>query len=228
MTQKQRILIIENDKKIIEILSHHLIQAGFNVSVLRRGDTVISEVRYNPPDLIILDIVLPGKDGMTVCRELRVFSMVPIIMLSGKAEEVDPVLGLELGADDYICKPFSPRELVARAKTILRRTHAEPTEEILVAGPITINPENHSAIIEGKNLQLTPSEFELLRLMASCPDDVFTRDNLFPNLKGHKFRSSKRIIDSHIKSLRKKINNVTSGKALIRTVYGMGYSLRIS
>jgi len=221
-----RILIVEDDKKIIELLGDYLKESGFKTSAMTRGDRVIHEVRSNPPDLIILDIKLPGKDGMTICRELRTFSKVPILILTAKVDEIDRVLGLELGADDYVCKPFSPRELVTRVKAILRRTYTEPDESELTAGPITINPERYNVTIAGENLRLTPIEFELLKLMVSRPDQLFTRDDFVSHIHGYDL-DNKRVIDSHIKNLRRKIDEIVPENNLIQTIYGMGYSLNI-
>jgi two-component system, OmpR family, response regulator BaeR len=224
---KRKILIVEDDKKIAELLSDYLEQANFNVSMLKRGDTVISEVRMNPPDVILLDLMLPGKDGMTICREIRSFSKVPILMLTAKVEEIDRLLGLELGADDYICKPFSPREVVARIKAVMRRSNPEPTEESLVAGPITINPDSHKATVGEADLRLTPNEFELLKVLISRPGRVFTRSDLVSKIQGYDFDGYDRTIDSHIKNLRKKIDELLPGNKIIQTVYGIGYSLTV-
>src|SRR5512137_1220952 len=161
---KRKILVVEDDKKIAELLSDYLEQANFNVSILKRGDTVISEVRLNPPDVILLDIMLPGKDGMTICREIRAFSKVPILMLTEKVEEIDRLLGLELGADDYICKPFSPREVVARIKAVLRRSDKEAA--IRMTG-LQLDEARYRATIEGKDLDLTAVEFKLLQFLAA-------------------------------------------------------------
>jgi two-component system, OmpR family, response regulator BaeR len=224
---KRKILIVEDDKKIAELLSDYLEQANFNVSILKRGDTVVSEVRLNPPDVILLDIMLPGKDGMTICREIRAFSKVPILMLTAKVEEIDRLLGLELGADDYICKPFSPREVVARIKAVLRRSNPEPTEERLIAGPIAINPESHKATAGDADLRLTPNEFELLKVLISRPGRVFTRSDLVSKIQGYDFDGYDRTIDSHIKNLRKKIDELLPGNKIIQTVYGIGYSFSV-
>jgi two-component system, OmpR family, response regulator BaeR len=239
----QKILIVEDDEKIAGLLSDYFHNSGFVVSALSRGDQVVQEVMLDRPDLIILDIVLPGKDGITVCRELRTFSQIPILIISGKVDEIDRLLGLEIGADDYICKPFSPREVVARAKAILRRVVFEPKDEKVTVGPISINLNNHNATIEGRNLKLTPVEFELLTAMSLRPHDVFTRDNLLsrigannpdhPRLTEVKKMTEcnyeyERTIDSHIKNLRKKLGEILPDNNLIRTVYGIGYSLEIS
>lgn len=224
---EQNILIVEDDKKITELLTDYLEQSGFKISVLDCGDHVIREVMSNPPNLIILDIMLPGKDGMTICRELRAFSKTPVIMLTGKVEEIDRVLGLELGADDYICKPFSLRELVVRIKNVLRRSYGGQVNEKLIAGPITIYPDCHDAIIGGENLRLTPNEFELLKLMAFRPNKVFTRSDFVSSIQGYDFKGSERVIDSHIKNLRKKISKVMPENNIIQTIYGIGYLLNV-
>ena len=224
---KRKILIVEDDKKIAELLADYLEQSNFNVSILKRGDTVISEVRLNPPDAILLDIMLPGKDGMTICREIRAFSKVPILMLTAKVEEIDRLLGLELGADDYICKPFSPREVIARIKAVLRRSNPEPAEEKLTAGPITINPDSHKASVGDSDLRLTPNEFELLKVLVSRPGRVFTRSDLVSKIQGYDFDGYDRTIDSHIKNLRKKIDELLPGNKIIQTVYGIGYSFSV-
>jgi two-component system, OmpR family, response regulator BaeR len=224
---KRKILVVEDDKKIAELLNDYLEQANFNVSILKRGDTVVSEVRLNPPDVILLDLMLPGKDGMTICREIRAFSKVPILMLTAKVEEIDRLLGLELGADDYICKPFSPREVVARIKAVLRRSNPEPEEKMFIAGPITINPDSHKATVGEADLRLTPNEFELLKVLISRPGRVFTRSDLVSKIQGYDFEGYVRTIDSHIKNLRKKIDELLPGNKIIQTVYGIGYSFNI-
>jgi two-component system, OmpR family, response regulator BaeR len=223
---KRNILIVEDDSKIAEILSDYLEKADFNVSIIKRGDTVISFVKFNPPDVILLDLMLPGKDGMTICREIRAFSNVPILIITAKVEEIDRLLGLELGADDYICKPFSPREVVARVKAVLRRIPGEQVETELTAGPITINQEKHSVTIGHENLHLTPIEFELLKLMVSRPHNLFTRDDFVSHIHGYDLENT-RVIDSHIRNIRKKISQIMPDGNLIQTVYGMGYSLSL-
>jgi len=164
---------------------------------------------------------------MTICREIRSFSNVPILMLSAKVDEIDRLLGLELGADDYICKPFSPRELLARIKAVLRRSNPEPSELRLIAGPITIDPDNHKATAGEADLRLTPNEFELLKVLISRPGRVFTRSDLVSKIQGYNFDGYDRIIDSHIKNLRKKVDELLPGNKIIQTVYGIGYSLSV-
>ena len=184
-------------------------------------------MHLNPPDVILLDLMLPGKDGLTICREIRSFSKVPILILTAKVEEIDRLLGLELGADDYISKPFSPREVVARIKAVLRRSNLEPVEKILVAGPITINPDSHKATVGDSDLRLTPNEFELLKVMVSRPGRVFTRSDLVSKVQGYDSDGYNRTIDSHIKNLRKKVNERIPGNNIIQTIYGIGYSVNV-
>jgi two-component system, OmpR family, response regulator BaeR len=228
MHQKMRVLIVEDDKKIAEILSDYLEKENFSVSILNSGDLVISKVRQSPPDAVLLDLMLPGKDGLSICREIRSFSKVPILIISAKVEEIDRLLGLEMGADDYICKPFSPREVVARIKTVLRRVYYEPSEETLRLGPISINPKSHTATVGDSVIHLTPDEFELLKFLLSRPDYVFSRSDIVFKVLGHNFDGSDRTVDSHIKNLRKKIDEVLPGKEIIQTVYGVGYKISSS
>jgi len=170
-----------------------------------------------------LDIMLPGKDGMEICREIRKFSTVPIIMLTAKVEEIDRLIGLELGADDYICKPFSPREVVARVKAVLRRAMPEPVQEQLMAGPIILNQLTHHVSINSNELALTNSEFELLTVFMEQPERVFSRNDLISMVQGYDFEGYDRTIDSHIKNLRKKMDQQLPGQKMIQTVYGVGY-----
>jgi two-component system response regulator BaeR len=218
------ILVVEDDPKIARLLKDYLARDGFNATVLGRGDTVVQEVRTHPPDLILLDIMLPGKDGLTLCREIRGFSSVPILMLTAKVEEIDRLLGLELGADDYICKPFSPREVVARVKAVLRRTHPESTAETLAAGPIVIDISGHRATVNDSDLKLTPNEFALLRVLMARPGRVYSRSDLVSRIQGYNFEGYDRTIDSHIKNLRKKVSEHLPRQNIIRTIYGVGYA----
>jgi two-component system response regulator BaeR len=222
MTSKH-ILIVEDEEKIAGLLCDYLKAAGFRTSVQNNGDRVIAQVKKDPPDLILLDIMLPGKDGMQLCREIRQFSNVPIIMITARVEEVDRLLGLELGADDYICKPFSTREVVARVRAVFRRVHAEPREDHLVVGSISLNDETHQVMINKKVLNLTPNEFGLLKIMMSRPNRVFSRSELISRVQGYEFEGYDRTIDTHIKNLRKKIARWLPGQEIISTVYGVGY-----
>jgi two-component system response regulator BaeR len=224
----RHILIVEDEKKIANLLCDYLKEAGFRTSTQDNGNRVISQVRKDSPDLILLDIMLPGKDGMELCREIRQESNIPIIVITARVEEIDRLLGLELGADDYICKPFSPREVVARVKTVFRRVHAEPRTNNLVAGPISLDEETHQVMIGNQMLNLTPNEFGLLKIMMSRPNRVFSRSELISRVQGYDFEGYDRTIDTHIKNLRKKIGRQLPGREIISTVYGIGYKFSVS
>ena len=219
----RHILIVEDETKLAVLLKEYLERADFRVTCLERGDQVIVFVKQHHPDLILLDLMLPGMDGIEVCRELRKFSTVPVIMVTARVEEIDRLLGLELGADDYICKPFSPREVVARVKAVLRRMHAQPTEKRLSCGGIDLDEETHQVWIEGHEIKLTPSEFKLLKVVLSHPGRVFSRSDLVNLVQGYEFEGYERTIDSHIKNLRKKIAGAGMERDVIIAVYGEGY-----
>ena len=219
----QSILLVEDEKKIADLLKDYLEKTNYVVTTLDRGDRVVQQIKKSPPDLILLDIMLPGMDGMDVCREIRKFSTVPIIMLTARVEEIDRLIGLELGADDYICKPFSPREVVARVKAVLRRSHPEPVEHRNTRGPITLMEDSHRVFIHDQEMELTPSEFGLLKIFMAQPERVFSRNELISNVQGYNFDGYDRTIDTHIKNLRKKIADRLPWQKIIRTVYGIGY-----
>ena len=222
----KHILIVEDEIKIANLLRDYLVDSNYTVSCIERGDNVIPYVKQTPPALILLDIMLPEMDGIAVCQELRKFSNVPIIMLTAKVEEIDRLLGLELGADDYICKPFSPREVIARVKAVLRRTVSEKVEDKkLVVGEIELNKNTHQVYIVGQILKLTPSEFTLLRILLQSPNKVFSRQNLLEQARDYNFDGYERTIDSHIKNLRKKIMVILPDKEVISTIYAVGYKL---
>ncbi len=221
----QDILVVEDEPKIVAVLKDYLERGGYRVTTLDRGDLVAPRVRRSPPSLILLDLMLPGMDGMDVCREVRKTSTVPIIMITARVEEIDRLLGLELGADDYICKPFSPREVVARVKAVLRRTEARKTEKVLVVGDLSVNPETHQVLVEGHELRLTPCEYSLLKALIGHPDRIFSRNELINIVQGYDFEGYDRTIDSHVKNLRKKMEKYIPGKEIISTIYGMGYKL---
>jgi DNA-binding response OmpR family regulator len=222
MTAKH-ILVVEDEEKIASLLCDYLKEAGFRTLTQNNGDRVISQVKEDRPDLILLDIMLPGKDGMELCREIRQFSDVPVIMITARVEEIDRLLGLELGADDYICKPFSPREVVARVKAIFRRLHPESRAHQLVAGSISLDDETHQVMIGKQVLDLTPNEFGILKIMMRRPNRVFSRGELISRVQGYDFEGYDRTIDTHIKNLRKKIVRQLPGQEIITTVYGVGY-----
>jgi two-component system, OmpR family, response regulator BaeR len=224
MTNKH-ILIVEDEQKIASLLKEYLEKAGFRATIAGRGDQAIAQVRKSSPDLMLLDIMMPVMDGMAVCREVRKFSDIPIIMITAKVEEIDRLLGLEIGADDYICKPFSPREVVARVKAVLRRINLEPARKTLAIGPITIDEASHQARVSGAALDLTPNEFRLLNVLISQPGRVFSRDELLSRVQGYDCEGYDRTIDSHIKNLRKKIAAHLPGQEIITTVYALGYKL---
>ncbi|MEW6077849.1 MAG: response regulator transcription factor [Thermodesulfobacteriota bacterium] len=220
------ILVVEDEAKIREVLRDYLKKEGHQVSCLERGDTVIPTVKKSPPDLILLDVMLPGMDGLEVCRGIRKFSRIPILMLTARVEEVDCVLGLELGADDYICKPFRPREVMARIKAVLRRTRPpEADESILRAGPIELNVPAHDVTIDARPVKLTPIEFNLLRLLMENPGRAFSRSELVSRTQGYDFDGYDRTIDTHIKNLRRKIAATLPGQEVIASVHGVGYKL---
>jgi len=218
----RHILIVEDEPKIAALLADYLHQqGGFSTSHLSRGDEVLGQVRSDPPDMILLDLMLPGMDGIEVCKVVRAESAVPIIMITARVEEIDRLLGLELGADDYICKPFSPREVVARVKAVLRRS-ASITGTGQVDG-LKMDDAMHSAEMNGKKLQLTPVEFSLLKTLTSQPGRVFSRDQLMNDMYPDYRIVSDRAVDTHIKNLRKKLTNAGAGKNLVESVYGLGY-----
>lgn len=221
------ILIVEDEAKIGEVLRDYLERDGYRVTCLERGDTVIPMVKESPPDLILLDIMLPGMDGLEVCSGVRKFSQVPILMLTARVEEIDCVLGLELGADDYIIKPFRPREVVARVRAVLRRMKPEQKEPTLKACSIELNTQAHQVTIHGREVKLTPIEFNLLRLMMEHPGRVFPRAELVSRVQGYDFDGYDRTVDTHIKNLRRKIAAVLPDKEVIGSVHGIGYKFQV-
>jgi two-component system, OmpR family, response regulator BaeR len=222
-TSNHQILLVEDEIKISQVLCEYLQRAGYTVVCLRRGDEVIPQVKKNPPALILLDIMLPGMDGIEICRELRKFSNIPVIMITARVDEIDRLLGLELGADDYICKPFSPREVVARVKAVLRRIQPRQTEIQLTVGGISLDAERHRVLISGREVKLTPCEFQLLKALLAHPNRVFSRSELLNLVQGYGFEGYDRTIDTHIKNLRKKVATMAPGQELVSTVYGIGY-----
>ena len=215
----KEILIVEDEAKLAELLRDYLQQAGFVVSIVANGLDAVPAVRERAPDLILLDLMLPGRDGMEICRELRTFSSVPVIMTTARVEEIDRLLGLELGADDYICKPYSPREVVARVRAVLRRSSNTP-----LAPGLHLDEERYCAGWEGKSVELTAVEFQLLRFLAATPGRISSRQQLMDRIYPDQRSVSDRTIDSHIKKLRRKLLTITAGVELIRSVYGVGYT----
>lgn len=221
----QKILIIEDEKKIADLIRDYLLNAGYDAVCIDRGDIAVSHVKKQEPDLILLDIMLPGKDGMEICRQVRSFSEIPIIMITAKVEEIDRILGLELGADDYICKPFSPREMVARVKAVLRRYSLNVSGKITSLGPIVLDEDKRQVKIDEKELKLTHSEYDLFSIMLKKPGKVFSRSELINRVQGYDFEGYERTIDSHIKNIRKKLAAYLPKHDIITSVYGVGYKL---
>ena len=230
---KQKILIVDDDENIAELVSLYLTKECFDTMMVHDGEKALVAYESYQPNLILLDLMLPGIDGYQVCREIRTRSNVPIIMLSAKGEVFDKVLGLELGADDYIMKPFDSKELVARVKAVLRRYQAIPKPETpkedrgkCVEYPgIVINLTNYSVIVDGKNVDMPPKELELLYFLASSPNQVFTREQLLDHIWGYEYIGDTRTVDVHIKRLREKIKDNEFWS--IATVWGIGYKFEV-
>jgi len=214
------ILIVEDEPKLASLLRDYLLQAGFSVEILADGLAVVPWVREHAPQLILLDLMLPSRDGMEICKEVRSFSTVPVVMVTARVEEIDRLLGLELGADDYICKPFSPREVVARVKAVLRR--AGPGSTVRNQG-LQLDESRYQALLHGRDLELTAVEFKLLSFLAANPGRIYSRNQLMDRIYADQRTVSDRTIDSHIKKLRKKISDAAPEEGLIHSVYGVGY-----
>ncbi|MBU0995559.1 MAG: response regulator [Proteobacteria bacterium] len=225
---KQKIFIVEDEIKIAQLIRDYLEDSNFSTIIMERGDLVIQQIKKDPPDLILMDIMLPGANGMDICKEIRKFSNLPVIMITARVEEIDRLVGLELGADDYICKPFSPREVVARVKAVLRRTQPKTSYDKLVAGPIILEESTRKVTVHNNALQLTPNEFGLLKILMTNPDQVFSRNELLNKVQGYNYDGYDRTIDTHIKNLRKKISAHLSDEDMIISVYGVGYKLKAS
>jgi len=217
-----RILIVEDEVKLAALLADYLRAEGYLVEVIGDGLLVIEAVKRGAPDLILLDLMLPGRDGLSLCRELRGFSDVPIVMMTARVEEVDRLLGLDSGADDYICKPYSPREVVARVKAVLRRQRRDGASS---AGQnLVVDEARLRATLYGKDLDLTLVEFRLLRTLSTAPGRVYSRDRLLDSLYDDGRIVTDRTVDSHVKNLRRKLEVAAPGHNPIRSVYGAGYS----
>ena len=218
------ILVVDDELKITRLLRDYLQQAGFRVVTASDGPGALASARTERPDLIVLDLGLPGLDGLDVTRTLRKSSDVPIIMLTARAEEADRIVGLELGADDYLVKPFSPKELVARVRAVLRRVDASVEAPDLVrAGDLEIDTTRRTVKVNARAIDLTATEFELLLHFARSPGRVFTRSQLLDALHGVAFESYERAIDAHIKNLRRKLESDPANPTYLLTVYGVGY-----
>jgi len=221
---EKTILVVEDETSLAEILLDYLQSNGFQTIHFAEGNGVTEHVRDQRPDLILLDLMLPGKDGMTICKEIRQFSSVPIIMMTARVEEIDRLLGLELGADDYVCKPYSPRELVARVKAVLRRNDPNISARQNRHG-LVIDEEGLTAQINGEALDLTPVEFRLLKTLSARVGRVYSRDQLLDQLYDDRRVVTHRTVDTHVKNLRHKIQEKINGQDIIHSVYGVGYKL---
>ena len=234
MAEKQRILIVDDDENIAELISLYLTKECFETKMVLDGEEALKQFPVFKPNLVLLDLMLPGIDGYQVCRELRASSQVPIIMLSAKGEIFDKVLGLELGADDYIIKPFDSKELVARVKAVLRRYQAAPAAALPAQTPqgdyveypdLVVNLTNYSVTYCGRSVEMPPKELELLYFLASSPNQVFTREQLLDHIWGYEYIGDTRTVDVHIKRLREKIKDHANWA--ITTVWGIGYKFEV-
>jgi DNA-binding response OmpR family regulator len=222
-----KILVVDDEAKIVKLVRSYLEQSGFTVVDAGDGQTALIQARREKPDLVVLDLGLPGIDGLEVARVLRREGNMPIIMLTARIEDTDKIVGLELGADDYMTKPFNPRELVARVRAVLRRAggQAEPASQRLSAGPLALDLAGHSATLDGRTLDLTPTEFELLSVFLQNPGRVFSRLDLLDRVQGDAYEGYERTIDAHIKNLRAKLGDDPRRPRFIQTVFGVGYKL---
>ena len=219
-----RVLIVDDDPGIVKVLRAYLEQAGHDVLAAYDGKKAMQIARHDRPDVVILDLMLPEMDGWDVCRALRKESDVPIIMLTARVEESDKLVGLELGADDYVTKPFSPRELVARVRSVLRRAQGLPSKpERISQGDITIDLSRHAVDVRGESVDLTPTEFDLLATLMEDPGRAFTRSQLLELVQGYAYEGYERTIDVHIKNLRQKVEADPRSPRYVKTVYGIGY-----
>ncbi|MFC2023394.1 response regulator [Chloroflexota bacterium] len=220
----ETILLVDDEIRIVKLVRDYLERAGYHVIDTRDGETALQLARREKPDLIVLDLMLPAVDGLDVCRRLRGESGVPIIMLTARVEEVDRIVGLELGADDYVTKPFSPRELVARVGATLRRASGKVgPSTILRAGDLELDTASQTAILAGEPVDLTNTEFQLLATLARQPGRIYTREQLLEAVHGFSFEGYDRSVDSHVKNLRRKIEVDPRQPEYIQTVYGVGY-----
>ncbi|WP_287153129.1 response regulator transcription factor [Candidatus Solincola tengchongensis] len=226
MAKKELILVADDEREIASVVRAYLEKEGYTTLTAHDGETALRMWHEHRPSLLVLDVIMPGLDGYSICREVRKSSDVPIVILSAKAEEEDKLLGLELGADDYVVKPFSPRELVARIRAILRRRGCETERDAISAGPLVVEPKARTARVWDREIALTPREFDILAALASHPEKVFTREELLAAILEDATSSYDRNVDTHIKNLRRKLKEAAEGWAFIETVYGVGYRFR--
>ncbi len=222
-TKKKLVLIVEDEEGIAELLRDYLVESDYATHIFYQGSGVVEWIREHRPDMILLDLMLPGKDGMEICKEVRTFSNVPIIMTTARVEEIDRLLGLELGADDYVCKPYSPREVVARVKTVLRRVDLSQSAAPQAQSAIELDEAGFRVVIKGEPMELTPVEFRLLQTFLAQPGRVFSRGHLLDNLYVDQRVVSDRTVDTHVKNLRKKLEERLPAQEVIYSIYGVGY-----
>ena len=233
MAERQKIMIVDDDASIAELISLYLNKECYDTKIVGDGEEALREFPQYKPDLVLLDLMLPGMDGYQVCREMRMLSDTPVIMLSAKGEVFDKVLGLELGADDYMIKPFDSKELVARVKAVLRRYNGrggrqdapEQVGEYVEYPDLTVNLTNYSVIYKGHTVEMPPKELELLYFLAASPTQVFTREQLLDHIWGYEYLGDTRTVDVHIKRLREKLDNNEHWS--ISTVWGIGYKFEV-
>lgn len=228
MGTKQTIMVVDDDQNIGQLVRLYLEKEGYDVVDFQRGDSALAAFKANPPALLLLDIMLPGMDGWQVCRAVRQISSIPVIMLSAKDETFDKVLGLELGADDYITKPFDPKELVARVKAVLRRGQSDQQENDTISFPgLTLSLTRYEVLYQGKQTDMPPKELELLYFLASHPNIVFTREQLLEKVWGFDYFGDSRTVDVHVKRLREKLTRSEELGWMIRTVWSVGYKFEV-
>lgn len=216
------IMIVEDEPKLAALMADYLHAGGYDTTVIANGLDVIPSIKASMPDLVLLDLMLPGRDGIDICKELRSFSHVPVIMVTARVEEIDRLLGLEIGADDYVCKPFSPREVVARVAAMLRRANYVKQDSAPAAG-LSMDEDKHEAALNGQPLDLTPVEFRLLKTLYDNPGRVFSRDQLIGKAYADYRVVTDRTVDTHIKNLRRKLDLASPHHELIHSIYGVGY-----
>ena len=222
----KKIFVVDDEPQIVKVLKAYLEKAGYQVVTASDGNTVLSIFQHEKPDFLILDLNLPGMDGLDICKAIRRDSNIPILILTARVEETDRLIGLELGADDYVIKPFSPREVVARVKTIFRRTATEPAKpDVVQVGDLLIDLGQHTVNLAGNPIVLTPTEFEILVTLARQPKRVFSRLQIMEQAQGDAFEGYERTIDAHIKNIRLKLEPNPKKPIYIQTVFGLGYKL---
>ena len=227
----QRILIVDDNEDIREVLSTYILKEGFEPIQAEDGVSALEQFQHSNPALILLDIMMPGMDGYRVCEKIRETSDVPIILITAKGEDYERVMGLDIGADDYVVKPFSPSEVMARIRAILRRVGKDEEEndkKVISVDNLTVNIEAYTVFIDGKKIPMTKKEVETMWILAGNPSKVFTRDNLLDSLWGQDYFGDSRTVDSHIKRLRSKIDKVEHPGWQIKTIWGLGYKFNLN